>query len=144
VHLRSDLERKAMFGVEETVRLGPDAYTPEASARVYEVLLRKARLAAAAGHAAIIDAVFARAGERAAVEAVAASLGVPFLGLWLAAPREALLARVSARTNDASDATALVVEQQLGWQSDRVAWPTIDAGGSATDTEAAARQALGL
>jgi aminoglycoside phosphotransferase family enzyme/predicted kinase len=144
VHLRSDLERKAMFGVEETVRLGSDAYTPEANTRVYEVLLRKARLAAAAGHAAIIDAVFARGGERAAVEAVAASLGVPFQGLWLAAPREALLARVSARTNDASDATALVVEQQLGWQSDRVAWPTVDAGGSAADTEAAARRALGL
>ena len=30
VHLRSDVERKAMLGVEETHRLGPEAYTAEA------------------------------------------------------------------------------------------------------------------
>src|SRR5690606_26620074 len=35
VHLRSDLERKAMFGRAETERLGPDCYTDEATERVY-------------------------------------------------------------------------------------------------------------
>jgi aminoglycoside phosphotransferase family enzyme len=41
VHLRSDLERKALFGVDETVRLSDDAYGQDASERVYGTLLRK-------------------------------------------------------------------------------------------------------
>ncbi len=81
VHVRSDVERKAMLGVEETHRLGPEAYTAEANARVYAGLLRKACLAAAAGHGVVIDAVFARDAEREAAEAVAVGLGVPFQGL---------------------------------------------------------------
>ncbi len=142
VHVRSDLERKALFGVAENVRLGPEAYTAEASQRVYDVLMRKARLAAAAGQGVIVDAVFADAGERHAIEAVAAGLALPFQGLWLAAPREALVARVSARRDDASDATAAVVEQQLATLTDTIAWPTIDAGGPAAETEAAARRVV--
>ena len=106
--------------------------------------MRKARLAAAAGQAVVVDAVFAQAGEREAVESVAGSVGVPFQGLWLAAPREVLLARVSARRGDASDATAAVVAQQLGWRTDAVSWPTVDAGGSAAETATAARPVLGL
>jgi aminoglycoside phosphotransferase family enzyme/predicted kinase len=144
VHLRSDLERKTMFGVAETVRLGPEAYTPETSIRVYDTLMRKAGIAAAAGHGVVVDAVFARANERAAIEAVAAGLNVPFQNVWLSAPRDVLLARVAARIGDASDATAAVVEQQLGWPMGEMAWATVDATGSSAETEAASRRALGL
>jgi aminoglycoside phosphotransferase family enzyme/predicted kinase len=144
VHLRSDLERKTMFHVDETVRLGPDAYTTAASSRVYGALLHKAGLVASAGHAVIVDAVFARPDERDAIEAAARTAGVPFQGLWLTAPRETLLARVAARTNDASDATPEVVEQQLAWDADGNSWPKVEAGGSAPETQSAARRALGL
>ncbi len=116
VHLRSDVERKLMLGVEETVQLGPEAYTPEANIRVYAALMCKARLAVAAGHAVIIDAVFPSEGERQDAQGLAAELGVPFQGLWLTARREVLLARVAARKGDASDATPDVVEQQLARQ----------------------------
>jgi hypothetical protein len=142
LNLRSDLERKARLGAAETVRLPSEAYTPEANARVYEQLLDKARLAAAAGHSVIIDAVFAKETEREAIAAVAAGLGVPFQGLWLSAPRETLLARVAARTGDASDATPAVVEQQLGWATDGAPWRTVDAAGPLSATEAIARASL--
>jgi aminoglycoside phosphotransferase family enzyme/predicted kinase len=144
VHLRSDIERKAMFGVEETRRLGPNAYTAEATARVYDALLRKARLAAASGHGVIVDAVFALESERSAIAAVAADLAVPFCGLWLMAPKEKLLARVQARTGDASDATAAIVEQQLAWDTGTPSWQTIDAAGSAGQTESAAKRTLAI
>jgi hypothetical protein len=143
VHLRSDLERKAMLGVEETHRLGPEAYTAEVNARVYGELLRKARLVAAAGHGVVVDAVYARAGERAALEAMAAEVGVRFQGLWLTAPREVLLARVGARVGDASDATPDVVERQLAGDAGPMSWTRVDAGGGEAETLAGARQALG-
>jgi predicted kinase len=92
----------------------------------------------------IVDSVFAEAGERQAIEAVAAGLALPFRGLWLEAPRDALVGRVSARRGDASDATAAVVAQQLARPIGALAWSTIDAAGSAADTEASARQMLGL
>ena len=53
VHVRSDLERKALFGVEETVRLPAQSYTAQASAEVYAIVLRKARLALAAGQSVV-------------------------------------------------------------------------------------------
>ena len=113
IHLRSDLERKGLHGVEETERLGSGAYTKEANRKVYATLRTKAREVLAAGHAALVDAVFARPEERAEIEAVAAELGVAFRGLWLEAPPSKLLDRVGARIGDASDATPDVVRQQL-------------------------------
>ena len=90
----------------------------------------------------MIDAVFTRAHEREAAGAMAAELGVPFRGLWLTAPSEVLLARVGARIGDASDATPDVVERQLAGDIGPMSWTEVDAGGSATDTLAAARRAL--
>jgi aminoglycoside phosphotransferase family enzyme len=144
VHLRSDLERKALFGVEETTRLGAEAYTEAAGQKVYATLCHKARLVLDAGHPAIVDAVFAHAGERAAIERVAADLGVPFRGLWLEAAPQRLTDRVSARRSDASDATTDVVRQQLTFDTGALAasWTRLDAGGSAAETLAAARQIL--
>jgi uncharacterized protein len=144
VHLRSDLERKSLFGAEETARLPPQAYTPEASARVYAILLGKARLALAAGQSVIADAVYATPEERSAIEALAAELGVPFQGLWLTAAPQTLVARVAARRNDASDATPEVVHQQLQWEVGALspAWTQLDAGGSAQEAYRRAASAL--
>ena len=75
VLLRSDVERKAMFGKEEHERLPADAYTPAVTARVYDAIADKARRALAAGHSAIVDAVFAKPEERASLEKTAAAAG---------------------------------------------------------------------
>jgi aminoglycoside phosphotransferase family enzyme/predicted kinase len=145
VHLRSDLERKALFAVEETTRLRADAYTKAAGAAVYAALYRKARLVLAAGHAAIVDAVFANPEERAAIEAAARDAGAPFQGLWLEAPPEALVERVAARRGDASDATPDVVRQQLARETGSLAsgWTRIDAGADVDATLGKARAVLG-
>ena len=66
VVLRSDVERKTLLGKDEHDKLPADAYAPEVTARVYATIADKARRAVAAGHSAIVDAVFAKPQERAA------------------------------------------------------------------------------
>ena len=112
VHLRSDIERKLLAGIDDTDRLPADSYTQAASDAVYETLRRKAGLVLAASQSVIVDAVHERFGEREAIEATAASAGVPFSGIWLDAPVDVLVDRVRARTADASDATEQVVQLQ--------------------------------
>lgn len=122
LHLRSDLERKSLHGVTETDRLPATAYSRQASMRVYEVLLEKAGVALDAGHAAIVDAVFAQPQERDAIEQVASARKIPFSGLWLEAPPEVLRGRVDQRRGDASDADAAVVEKQLTYELGSINW----------------------
>ena len=64
--LRSDVERKAMFGVDETVHLPASAYASDVTRDVYDRLLVKARTALQAGQSVLIDATFAAAAERSA------------------------------------------------------------------------------
>jgi len=144
LHIRTDLERKAAFGVAETVRLGPRGYAPKVTATVYETMRAKARLALAAGHSVVLDAVHGTSEERDAAEQVATSLGVPFLGLWLEAGPERLVARVTARRNDASDADAAVVRRQLDMSIGPLssAWTVIDANGAPGDVLLRASAAL--
>lgn len=146
VHLRSDLERKALARVGETERLPEEAYTGQARARIYQLLRDRARLILAAGHSVIVDAVFGGEAERDAVAAIAADLGVVFRGLWLEADPAKLLARVAARHKDASDATPDTVRAQLrsavGVLSSQ--WTIVDAGGAPPDTLRRASAALGL
>jgi uncharacterized protein len=142
LHVRTDAERKAHFGVAETDRLPPQNYTRETSDVIYAKVLAKARRGLAAGHAVIVDAVFGDAGERAAIEHVASEAGVAFSGIWLTAARETLHARVTARQGDASDATAAVVDLQLARGTTATGWPQIDAGGTPEATLAAAGRLL--
>ncbi len=146
VHLRSDLVRKAVSGVDETARLPAEAYTPAARAAVYEALCRQARVTLAAGHSVVADAVYQSPQERADIEAVAAALGVPFRGLWLTADGTTLAARVAARRGDASDATPQVVARQLALDTGPLspAWTSLDAGAGAEETLRRARTALAL
>ncbi len=146
VHLRSDLERKALAGVGETEHLPEQAYTSEARTRIYQVLRDRARLVLAAGHSVIVDAVFAEEGERDAIAEVAAGLGVEFRGLWLEADPAKLIARVAARHQDASDATPDTVRAQLLSDIGELspAWALLDASDTAPATLRRATEALGL
>lgn len=142
LHLRSDLERKTLFGVGELDRLPQSAYSQADNARVYDVLKQKAGLALGACHGVVVDAVYSAASERDGMEALARRLGVPFVGLWLEAAADILMARVGSRTNDASDATCDVVSAQLERGAGDHGWITIDAGGSAEETCRAAVAAI--
>jgi aminoglycoside phosphotransferase family enzyme/predicted kinase len=140
VVLRSDIERKTMFGAAETDRLPPEAYTLAVTDRVYAVLAAKAGRVLAAGHSAIVDAVFARAAERAAIAKVAPD--VPFHGLFLTAALATRIARVGTRKADASDADADVARQQERYDLGALDWAELDASGTPAETLARARAAL--
>lgn len=142
VHLRSDLERKALAGIGPLERLPEAAYTIAAEQAVYDQLLDRAETLLAAGQSVLLDATFLSLGERDASAAVAERVDVPFTGIWLEAPREELTARVTARRGDASDADAAVVEKQAGRQVGRVNWVRLDASGPLGDTIARARMLL--
>ncbi len=73
LHLRSDMERKALAGVEPLYRLPPEAYTKASSDAVYACMFERARHALAAGHSVVLDAVFAHEDERAQAEDLARS-----------------------------------------------------------------------
>ena len=122
VVVRSDVERKRQAGVALEARMPAGSYTPEASATVYAAFLARAERVLRAGHSVVLDAVFARADERAAAEALAAKVGVPFEGIWLDVPKEVAQARVANRKADASDATPAVVERQFGYDLGRITW----------------------
>ena len=102
--LRSDVERKHLFGVDELTPLPDAAYSAAANEETYARLIDKARRALEAGASALIDAAHTHGHERAASAALAREIGVPFAGLWLEAPLDVRLARIGARRADASDA----------------------------------------
>ena len=141
VHLRSDLERKALAGVDPLTHLPPEAYTAQATQDVYDRLFGRAETLLGAGQSVILDATFWDPAERLAAEDLAARLGAPFTGLWLTAPQDLLQDRVTARHGDASDADASVVALQIARGAGAVDWTELDAG-QELDALVSAAQAL--
>jgi aminoglycoside phosphotransferase family enzyme/predicted kinase len=142
VILRSDVVRKKLFGAAPTERLGPGAYSEEVSANVYDALRSRARTLLGAGHSVIVDAVYLESRDRTRIEEVATDTGVPFAGFWLTAPAETLLTRVRSRNDDASDATAAVLQAQLEVDPGTIGWSQLDAAGDPGTVAAGARAVL--
>jgi uncharacterized protein len=140
--LRSDVERKVMFGVDETVHLPAPAYASDVTRDVYGRLIAKAQTALRAGQSVLVDATFAAAAERGAVAGVATELGVPFAGLFLDAPLATRLERIGSREADASDADADVARRQAAEPLSEKGWAAVAASGSLSDTLALARSRL--
>ena len=128
VHLRSDLERKAYYHVPPLEKLPAEAYKPEVSEKVYQIMRAKARLALAAGQAVVLDAVHATPDERAMAAQIAQDAGCAFTGIWLDAPTALRVARVDHRGKDASDADARVARSQDGLKTGEIDWHRLDAG----------------
>jgi uncharacterized protein len=140
--LRSDLERKTMFGIEETVHLPASAYAGDVTREVYERIIDKARTALRAGQGVLLDATFAAAAERSAAAAAAAAAGVGFAGLFLDAPLATRLERIGSRRADASDADANVARRQTAEPLGEKGWAAVAASGSLGDTTVLARARL--
>jgi uncharacterized protein len=141
VVLRSDVERKARFGVAENERLPAEAYALAVTEALYSELAETAHRIVAAGHSAIVDAVYARPHERVAI----AAAGVPFRGIFLTADLPTRVARVTGRAADASDADASVARVQEDYDLgafEQPHWTLLDASGTPEETLARAKAAL--
>ena len=138
VVLRSDEIRKQLCGVALLQRLGPEGYSSQVSERVYRTLAERAVAILDGGHSVIVDAVYARPEDREVIERVAGDRSLPFCGLWLDAPESLLVARVSQRARDPSDADAEVVRVQHAQGTGPITWSRIDATlSTATELSAA-------
>lgn len=119
IQLRSDIERKRMYGIEassHTALPGGALYDPEATRRTYERLHALALVALKAGWPVIVDATFLRQAQRQPFMELASSLGVPFVILDVQASEETMRSRITARLEkqrDPSDATVEVLALQL-------------------------------
>ncbi len=135
VVIRTDEVRKRLMNVPPSVRLPDSVYAGDLYPRSYDTLIENARTLLMAGHGVVLDATFIDPVLRARAEKLAIDCGVPFDGVWLEAPLAVLEARVAGRTNDASDATAATLQDQLARHTSRVRWRHIDVSG---DIDAAA------
>jgi predicted kinase len=82
----------------------------------------------------VVDAVFARESERAAIRAAARKLNVRFVGLFLVADLATRVNRVGRRGRDASDATPEIAGLQENYDTGAVDWAIIDASGTPEQT----------
>jgi uncharacterized protein len=119
VHLRSDIERKRLFGIGpegKSALAGLDIYTPIATERTYGTLLDAAESALSGGFMVIVDATFLKASQRLPFIEMAGRMHCPCRILCLHAPVETLMERVRNRLltgADPSEADPAVVEAQL-------------------------------
>jgi aminoglycoside phosphotransferase family enzyme/predicted kinase len=127
VAIRSDEIRKQLAGVPPLHRLGPGGYSTDMSARVYATVADRAQRIIREGHSAIVDAVYARPGDRQGIEQIAADTAVPFAGIWLEAPDATLVARIEQRRNDPSDADAAVIRLQQQQGTGAMTWQRFEA-----------------
>lgn len=118
IRLRSDLERKRLYGEpteRHDVAVNAGIYSAEATEATYERLHSLAEAALNAGFSVVIDATYLKQSQRQAAWQVAESTGVPFIILACEAPDaviEQWLTQRQAEGGDPSDATMAVVKAQ--------------------------------
>jgi uncharacterized protein len=140
--LRWDVFCKRLMGFPPERRLPPAHYGARTDATTYEAMFVSGNDHLACGSSVVLDAVFMRRSERDVAEALAARARAPFTGLWLEAPERDRLARVEARHDDASDATAEVVREQSRRSVGEIHWHKMRVNRTLDSIVAAARGAL--
>ncbi len=120
IRIRSDIERKRLFGLTETMRssssTGSGIYTADASKQTYAKLVSLAEDVINVGYSAIVDATFLKREQRQLFHELAQQSGVPFVILHFYADESLLRQWISERLKsgkDASEATIEVLEHQL-------------------------------
>lgn len=123
VHVRSDVERKRLFGFAANASsdsmLNAGIYSGEATVKTFQQLENVAKTMVAGGMSVIVDATFLKKEARQQFFEVAKQLGVPFAILDCAIDEQTARDRIRARMaagRDASEADLKVLEQQLSHQ----------------------------
>lgn len=120
IRLRSDVERKRLFGLDALAdsRISPgiDLYRADISRRTYTRLCELARSLLQAGYSVIVDAAFLQQDERERFRKLAGELSAPFAIASIQARKEILNARIRQRqiaARDASEADGAVLDKLL-------------------------------
>ncbi|MFA5825138.1 MAG: AAA family ATPase [Gallionellaceae bacterium] len=113
IRLRSDVERKRLFGLSalEKSRTDQDIYSADATQRTYAHLLATAHTLLSAGHTVIVDAAFLKHDEREMFRKLAAEIGAAFAIVSMQADDATLHARILQRQHDASEANLNVLKK---------------------------------
>lgn len=120
IRLRSDIERKRLFGLTETMssdsKTGAGIYSADAGKQTYAKLVSLAEDIIDAGYSTIVDATFLKREQRQLFHELAQRLQVPFVILHFHADESLLRQWINERLKsgkDASEATIEVLEHQL-------------------------------
>ena len=129
VHLRSDIERKRLAGLDPLQPSGSGLaaglYAPDVSERVYDELAREAYDALIGGYSVIVDATFLRRAQRRRFRELGARAQASTYWIRCTAPLALLQERLRARAEagqDPSEADASVLE----WQRQQLEPPAAD------------------
>jgi aminoglycoside phosphotransferase family enzyme/gluconate kinase len=153
IRLRSDVERKRLFGLSaldvSSARAPQDIYARAATQRTYEALYTASAEVLDAGYPVIVDATFLHAHERDVFRNLARGKGVRFSILYCHADDATLRERVQARrrrADDPSEADLAVLERQRDFcepltQTEKLHCIEIDTGGP-IDVQTLARRWL--
>ena len=109
IHLRSDVERKRLFGLSEHAKTqsAPNAgiYTSDSTSKTYERLLSLSRDILAANYSVLVDATFLKRQQRDLFRSLANELNVPFTIMHCEANDKTLRQRVRLRLEEEKDAS---------------------------------------
>jgi aminoglycoside phosphotransferase family enzyme/predicted kinase len=120
IHIRSDVERKRLFGLNPHAdtgsRLGNNIYTADRTRATYDRLASAAGSVLDFGWPVVVDATFLKKAQRVEFQTLAQNSAVPFLILDFWAPESVLRQRVvrrHAEGRDVSEAGVEVLDSQL-------------------------------
>jgi len=114
IRLRSDVERKRLFGLSEIAGSGSDInkgiYAEHSSRDVYDHLLKLAKMILTARHHVILDATFLHAADRQLALTMADSCGFAAVIVAVHAPISLMQERLQERGHNAVDASEAGLE----------------------------------
>ena len=122
IRVRSDVERKRLFGAQpadQQGRLDSGIYQAGASQATYQRLYELASLGLRAGYPVVLDAAFLKRAQRDGARQVAEDHGVPFLLLDCQAPEGVLEQRLARRLRDGGDPSDATLEVMHAQQASR-------------------------
>ena len=119
IRLRSDVERKRLYGIEPRQPSGSDLgagmYAEAMNSRTYSELASLAQTVLAAGYSVIVDAACLRRWQRKLFVELCARLGIDWVIVYSEVPEASLRRRLQARTrrgNEISEADTSVLDYQ--------------------------------
>lgn len=114
IRIRSDVERKRLFGLQPQQAshsaLDGGIYSAEATVKTYRHLLRLAEAILRTGFSVIVDAAFLKQAERRQFQALANQLHLPFAIVDVTVDEALQRQRIARRQNDASEADIAVLD----------------------------------